>query len=347
MTGPKLDAKITTRNARARLDVGTHWRSIDPDIHLGYRKESRGGRWKVRWYVGDKKYNQLTIGTADDNVAVGTLNFDAAVAAARERVVAEREAAERAAIAPAETIRTVVEGYIKMRNARRSAHAGRKVKSDADSRMTKHVLSKPIASIELAALTEEDLITWKEALNSRLKATSRARSLSDLKAALNAAHKKYRKRLPPEFGEIIRFGLAHDESFEGSSSPSRENQILEDDVVRQVVQAAATFDDDGDIGLLVLVLAATGARFSQAQRLKVRDVQPERSWLMMPKSRKGRHKQDGYYPVQIGADVLEALRPLWEGRGRTSRCYAAGAIFRSACANGNAIGVAHGIRPPS
>jgi hypothetical protein len=27
VTGPKLDTKITARNARARLDMGVHWRS--------------------------------------------------------------------------------------------------------------------------------------------------------------------------------------------------------------------------------------------------------------------------------------------------------------------------------
>ncbi|MES2042694.1 MAG: hypothetical protein V4475_02395 [Pseudomonadota bacterium] len=149
----------------------------------------------MRWYVGDKKYTQLTIGTADDIVAEGTFGFDAAVIAGR---------------------------------------------------------------------------------------------------------------------------------FDGCATPSRDNQILDDEVVRQVVQAAAIFDEDGEIGHLVLV------RFSQIQRLKVRDLQPDRSRLKMPKSRKGRHKQDGYYPVQVGADLIEALR---KGGDWTSHCCATGDINRSACAN--------------
>ncbi len=35
----------------------------------------------------------------------------------------------------------------------------------------------------------------------------------------------------------------------------------------------------------------------------------------MPKSRKGRHKTDGSYAVQIGADVMAALQPVMAGRG--------------------------------
>ena len=38
---------------------------------------------------------------------------------------------------------------------------------------------------------------------------------------------------------------------------------------------------------MILVLAATGARFSQVQRLRVVDLQIERQRLMMPTSKKG------------------------------------------------------------
>jgi hypothetical protein len=37
------ETPITTRNARARLPAGLHWRGIDPETHLGYRKGKRGG----------------------------------------------------------------------------------------------------------------------------------------------------------------------------------------------------------------------------------------------------------------------------------------------------------------
>ena len=65
MGGVLREAKLTTKNARAALPAGVHWRSIDPDIHLGYRKGRRGGRWIVRSYEGDRKYRQIVLGTAE------------------------------------------------------------------------------------------------------------------------------------------------------------------------------------------------------------------------------------------------------------------------------------------
>ena len=65
------------------------------------------------------------------------------------------------------------------------------------------------------------------------------------------------------------------------------NVILSDDKVREFVANAYMLDDG--FGLLVDVLAVTGARPSQAVRLRVEDLQdhPVRPKLMMPKSAKG------------------------------------------------------------
>lgn len=50
---------------------------------------------------------------------------------------------------------------------------------------------------------------------------------------------------------------------------------------------------------MVLVLTATGARFSQVQRIRVGDVQSDRLRIFVPTSRKGRGKNEGHYPVQV------------------------------------------------
>jgi hypothetical protein len=60
------EAPITTRNARSKLLTGYHWRALQVDIHLSYRKKARTGQWVVRWYLGGKKYRKETIGVADD-----------------------------------------------------------------------------------------------------------------------------------------------------------------------------------------------------------------------------------------------------------------------------------------
>ena len=67
---------LTTRNARARLPTGLHFKGIDPDVHLGYRKGRRGGVWLVRWRNGIG-YWQAPLGTADDEFKEGTLDYEA------------------------------------------------------------------------------------------------------------------------------------------------------------------------------------------------------------------------------------------------------------------------------
>src|SRR5690348_8158434 len=52
------DAKLESRSARSQLKMRgkPYYRSIDPGIHLGYRKGKAGGKWVVRWYVGNEDY---------------------------------------------------------------------------------------------------------------------------------------------------------------------------------------------------------------------------------------------------------------------------------------------------
>src|SRR6185369_5715867 len=112
------EAALTTRNARQKLSQGLHWRQVDVDIHLGYRKGVRGSRWLVRWYLGSGGYKQETLGVADDVISEGTLSFDAACRAAREHVREVRARIVLDAALPPETVRTSVESYIAMRDDR-------------------------------------------------------------------------------------------------------------------------------------------------------------------------------------------------------------------------------------
>lgn len=207
--------------------------------------------------------------------------------------------------------------YIEMRDARDKArHCGGRKRSDAASRLTRYVLEDKLADTALVDLTEEALCGWKARLRPGLKASSRVRTLSDFKAALNLAHRRLRKCLPPDFAESVRFGLGRDETMQDRSTGAREDQILPDETVRDIVEAAALFDEDGDVGRLILVLAATGARFSQIQRIRVGDVQPDRLRIFVPVSRKGQGKTDEDYPVQVGQDVIDGLRPAMANRAQ-------------------------------
>ena len=317
MVGSLKEAKLTTRNARESLPIGLHWRQIDTDVHLGYRKGRKGGRWLVRWYIGKGNYHRAEIAIADDIIADGNLSYDQAAMRGRQHVAGLRKHNAAEAAVPAETIRSVVEAYIEMRDARYNAlRAMRRGRSDASSRLTRYVLSDPLAKTELRALTEETLRAWKTRCAPSANPSSRIRTISDFKAALNLAHKKYRTRLPADFSDTIRFGLSRDDSLRIGPAKGRDNQILPDDTVRDIVAAAAAFDEEGDVSRMILMLAATGARFSQVQRITVGDVQPGRLRIFVPVSRKGRGKGEDHYAVQVGQDIIDALEPAMAGRGK-------------------------------
>jgi integrase len=332
MSKTLTEAKITMREQRKKLVAGVHWRGIDPDVHLGYRKGLRGGKWLVRWYGGaGQGYQQQTFATADDEFGEGTLDYNAAVKAARQFVETERRNARAAAEGPVLKVRDAVEAYATMRDARDGARARREKRSDARSRLERYVIGHPargrrkevppapIADVALCDLSEADLLKWREALPDSLKWATKRRLINDLKAALNAGYSGNRSKLPTTLPATIKHGLsAIDVDADDAEPVARENQILTDAQVSGLISAARTIDDeqgwDGDLFRLVVVLAATGARFSQVRRLRVRDVQRDSARLMVPDSRKGRGGKKGSTPIPVGADVLEALLPAVTGR---------------------------------
>jgi integrase len=326
------EAPITTANARAKLPSGLHWRGIDPEIHLGYRKGKRGGVWLVRWRNGTG-YRQMPIGTTDDIVKEGTLDFNAAVTKARNEVTAARIKAKAAADGPILTVRSAAETYVSERDARQSKRAGRRIRSDTGWRLGRYVLGQPargkqqqiaaapLASVALHDLAESDLLAWRAGLPETLKNTAKQRLVSDLKAALNRAFAANRKRLDPSLPSVIKYGLkALVEDDDEIDLLARENQILSDSQISSLLLAARQLDAsdewNGDLFRLVVVLAATGARFSQIARMRVGDYQRAASRLLVPVSRKGRGGKSGSIPVPVGRDVLDVLLPAVTGRAK-------------------------------
>lgn len=330
MSKTLTEAKIAGRAERKRLPIGVHWRGIDPEVHLGYRKGRRGGSWLVRWYLGGA-YRQRPLGTADDELSEGTLDFEQAVRAGRELVQAERRKAKAAAAGPVLTVGQAVASYVVGRDARDTEAKGRPTRSDASSRLTRYVTGQPpagkrlevpaarLAAVPLHDLSETDLLKWATALPATLKGTTKQRLVNDLKAALNGAYRLNRNHLPEALPGAIKHGLAAlPRSSTGGEAVARENQILSDIEVGALITAAREVDADhgweGDLFRIVVLLAATGARFSQIARLRVGDVQVVGCRIAMPLSRKGNGAKDEAVKVPIGSDVLEVLRPLLIGR---------------------------------
>src|SRR5262245_59374576 len=59
---------LDSRAARDKLKVSgkPYYRSLDPELHLGYRKGKDTRRWVARIYLGNGQYKVETLGYADD-----------------------------------------------------------------------------------------------------------------------------------------------------------------------------------------------------------------------------------------------------------------------------------------
>ena len=304
-------ANLTTRTARLKLKpAARHRAKIGADLFLDYRRPKAGpGTWSMKRYVGGEYSLKALEAAADDFEdadGVRILNYHQAAAKARglDRLEAERE--RLAADGPPLTVAgAAIEPYVEMREARCAQYGGGP-KRDARNRLAK--LPKAFVETPLALLTVDALATVRSGIDER--------TAHDLKAALYAAVKRHRDKLPPSLRDVVRDGLA---SARAAPPAAREEQALPDADVRCLVAAAWKVDEEngwrGDLGRLVVALAATGARFSQLIRMRVSDVQMREKRLMVPTSRKGAGgKSLSHIGVPVSADVLAALAPSVAGR---------------------------------
>jgi integrase len=329
------DSNLETRTARSRLkaSVKPYFRLIEPGLHLGYRRRISGpGTWVVRKYDG-AKYSVKNLMTSDGKLVVADDFSDAdgnsilTFGQAQERAKPHRSAKAHTPI----TVAEAVESYIAIRNDRDAKWKGKPVRSDAGHRLRRYVVGQPargtqperprtlLANIVLRALDDADLQEWRDRLPATLSASTKRRLCNDLRAALNAAHAKHRKQLPASLPDTIRFGLKpEDDNEEGADVP--DSQVLTDAQITSLLRAARDIDVENEWGAdlyrVVAVMAATGARFSQVVRLRVRDCQIAKCRLIMPDSRKGRKKKIEDKPIPVSPEIIDILQPIVVGRAK-------------------------------
>ena len=124
-----------------------------------------------------------------------------------------------------------------------------------------------------------ELKKWRDGLLGTMAPSTVNRLCACLCAALEQAAQHDKRIQNRDAWEIGLAGLPN--------AQEARNVILSDDKVREFV--AAAYRADHKFGLLTDMLAITGARPSQAVRLRVEDLHdhPVRPKLMMPKSAKG------------------------------------------------------------
>ena len=182
------------------------------------------------------------------------------------------------------------------------------------------LLSKPVA---LLAATE--LKKWRDGLLGTMAPATINRLCRCVCAALELARQHDERIQNRQAWEIGLAGLP--------DAQEARNVILSDDKVREFV--ATAYGLDHKFGLLTDTLAITGARPSQAVRLRVEDLHdhPVRPKLMMPKSAKGggRNRSAEKDRALFGADHRPARGQAERGSERPRRrCAAAVAKRRQA-----------------
>jgi hypothetical protein len=164
MTRTVRDARLETRAARERLKPRgkPYYKALDPGLHLGYRKGAAGGKWVIRWYVGEGAYKVETIAVADDKADSGSgevvLDWRQAQGLARDT---HRKHMRAAKGLPADcgpyTVRACMEEYLAFLDANR--------KSGRDARYRAQALILPtLGDIPCVDVTRDKLRDWRGAL---------------------------------------------------------------------------------------------------------------------------------------------------------------------------------------
>jgi site-specific recombinase XerD len=291
-------AFLENRTARLKLAARKkpYTALIAPGIFLAYRRNAGPGTWSVKAHGWLKRF-----ALADDHEDA---NGESVMTywQALERAKTLARAGEGNSDQPI-SVGAAIDAY----EADLETRGGRKYNA---TQLRLH-LTDALKSKAVALLTERELRDWRAGLvKGGLKPSSADRIGRALKAALalaartdkrianTAAWQNGLKKLPDS--EVAR------------------NVILPDHTVKALV--SGSYDEDRDFGLLVDVLAETGARESQVFRLTPADLQDHLTAprLMMPTSRKGKNRKIEYRPLPISTRLAKALRQQANGRAAHS-----------------------------
>jgi len=294
------DANLETRTARARLKARgkPYYRSIDTGLHLGYRKGRAGGKWVMRWYVGDQAYEVETIATADDTLdadGAAIMSFGDAQALARQLYVDRKR--QRAGLSTKRgpyTVRGAIEDYLAWFDQNR--------KTGRDARWRAEALILPsLGNEECAKLTSEKLRKWRDDLATdsprlrtkkgeaqqyrelvegddpdeaaRRRRATVNRTLTILKAALNHAWRERKIGSDEPWRAVKPFKEA---------DAARVRYLSLAECKRLINASDPTFRSLVHAGLL------TGCRFSEIAAALVADFNPDSGTLHIRTSKSGK-----------------------------------------------------------
>jgi len=297
---------LESRSARLRLQIRRRpyaGPSLARGIMLMYRRNRSNGAWVVKSSDGHGAYWTKAFALADDfEDADGktVLTFYQAQDAAKKLARGEDGSA-------ADTGPITVDAALK--DYRRDLETRNANPYNAESprvHLTNVLLAKPVQ-----LLSAHELKKWRDGLLGNLAPATVNRVCRCLFAALELARHHDERIQNRQAWEVGLAGLPE--------AQQARNVIISDEKVREFV--ATAYGHDHQLGLLMEVLTITGARPSQAVRLRVEDFHdhPVRPKLMMPKSAKGggrnrSHKKHERYSVPITPVLAVKLKDAASGR---------------------------------
>jgi integrase len=317
------DASLDSRTARSRLKARgkPYFRTLEPGLHLGYRRPVSGpGKWVARHYVGAQKYDVETLATADDFSdadGVAVLNFHQAQGLARSRMVSRAHAAF-GKTKPL-TVSDAIDSYIEFLETNRKS--GREGRYAADA-----FILPTLGGVEIDALTTDQIRTWHVAIakaaarirtkpgqkqkfkpddndpeQARRRKSSANRILTVLKAALNRAWRDGKVTSDAAWRRVEPF-----ESVEAARV--RYLSIAE---ANRLINAS-----DPDFRRLVQGALETGARYGELCALTVSDFNPDSGTVTIRESKAGKPRH-----VVLTADGASFFEAITAGRPGGARLF--------------------------
>jgi integrase len=298
---------LESRSARLRLKIRRKpytGPTLARGISLMYRRNKTNGTWVLKASNGHGAYWTKGFGLADDfedSDGKNVLTFYQAQDQAKKLARGDGDA-------NSDTAPLNVDAALKDYKRDLEARSANPYNADwPRQHLPKALIAKPVQLLAAAELKK-----WRDGLIEKLAPATINRLCRCVGAALELAAKHDNERIKNR--QAWEIGLA---CLPGAQE-SR-NVILSDDEVRAFVANAYMIDDG--FGLIIDVLAVTGARPSQTVRLRVDDLHdhPVRPKLMMPKSAKGggrnrSQKKLERYSVPITLQLAARLKAAAKGR---------------------------------
>jgi integrase len=295
------DANLATRTARANLPPRKrpYYRLILQGLHLGYYRGARTGSWSARRFVGDGRYEETKLGTADDvadadGVAILTFGQAQERAHAWFSARALADAGHEVGSLRPYTVSDAVDDY-ERDYVRRGGKAVDRLRHSANAH-----IRPALGSIELEKVSRARLESWLEKLAKtpprirtpkgqppkyrepddaaegiRRRRESANRVLTMLKAALNLAYQHGRTPSKAAWESVKPY----------RDVAAAKIRYLDDKESTRLVEACTS-----PFRYLVIGALLTGARYGELASMRVGDFDAAAGTIHVPRSKSGKSR---------------------------------------------------------